>query len=85
MAVLLALCLGHMKHNKADASQAPLMRLEAENTWCPGLGTWMTLLGQRSGIGCGVCYPTTLDPTGFLLLRPRAWQGEGKGEDCREL
>lgn len=65
---VLARCLGHMKHNMADASQTLLMLLEVENTQCPGLGAWLTLLGQELEDGCGVCYPTTLDSTGFSPL-----------------
>lgn len=49
MATSLDWCLGHMKYNMADASQALLMLLEAENTQCPGPGAWLTLLGQESG------------------------------------
>lgn len=49
MAVSLDRCLGHMKYNMADASQALLMLLEAENTQCSGPGAWLTLLGQESG------------------------------------
>lgn len=48
MAVSLAQCLGHMKFNMADASQALLMLLEAENTRCPGLGAWLALPGPES-------------------------------------
>lgn len=44
-ATSLSWCLGHMKYNMADVSQALLMLLEAENTQCPGLGAWPTLLG----------------------------------------
>lgn len=33
----------------AEASRPLLMLLEAENTQHPGLGAWLTLLGQESG------------------------------------
>lgn len=49
MAMSLAQCLGHMKYNMADVSHTLLMLLEAENTQCPGLGAWLTLLGQEWG------------------------------------
>lgn len=58
----------HMKHNMAVTSQAPLMLLEAEHAWCPGQGAWLAPLGQESGDHCGVCYPTTLDSSGFSPL-----------------
>lgn len=58
----------HMKHNMAVTSQALLMLLEAENAWCPGLGAWLAPLGQESVDHCDVCYPTTLDSTGFSPL-----------------
>lgn len=45
----LAQCLGHMKYNMADASQALLMLPEAENTHCLGLGARLTLLGREWG------------------------------------
>lgn len=47
LATSLARCLGHLKYNMIDASQALLMLMETENTQCPGLRARLTLLVQE--------------------------------------
>ncbi|CAK7301984.1 hypothetical protein VULLAG_LOCUS9370 [Vulpes lagopus] len=80
MAMSLAQCLGHMKYNMADVSHTLLMLLEAENTQCPGLGAWLTLLGQEWGFSFedmnkppfwpnfGKEGPTTVSASSFLVI-----------------
>lgn len=83
MAVLLAWCRGHMKYNMAEASQPLLILLEAENTQCPGLGAWLTLLGQESGerLWCLLLHESGLNCV--LTTSARAlWVGVGTCKPC---
>lgn len=87
MATSLARCLGRMKYNMADASQALLMLLEAENTQCPVLGARLTLLGQESGeqLWCLLPHYPGLHWVLATLAKGLAGRGNGEGEDCRDL